>query len=161
MNAAILFLLAFARIATGRFSVACPVEVALDGSTGVVTELRAVRGTGAGATRVLRNLLGRCKSCRKGTCVTGGVFCTIVVRPADSRTLVHLDGVVAANRIIARGASGAYVAACKCGARVALKEVQARRITEHVCGAKCMASTGPSCDCSCGGANHGRSYSAV
>lgn len=161
MNAAILFILALARIVTGRYSVACPVEVALDASTGTVTELRAVRGTGAGATRVLRNLLGRCKSCRKGTCITGAVTCMIVVRLANSSSTVHLDGVVTANRIIARGSSGAYVAACGCGARVMLHEVQARRITEHVCGSKCMASTGPSCDCSCGGRNHGRSFVAV
>lgn len=26
------------------------------------------------------------------------------------------------------------------------------------CGAKCMASKGPDCECSCGGANHGGSY---
>lgn len=27
------------------------------------------------------------------------------------------------------------------------------------CNAKCMASKGPQCECSCGGANHGASYS--
>jgi hypothetical protein len=26
---------------------------------------------------------------------------------------------------------------------------------KHVCGAKCMGATGPSCDCQCGGANRG------
>lgn len=26
------------------------------------------------------------------------------------------------------------------------------------CGAKCMASKGPDCECSCGGSNHGGSY---
>jgi len=34
-------------------------------------------------------------------------------------------------------------------------------VSEHVlCGAKCLASKGPTCDCSCGGENHGASYSA-
>jgi hypothetical protein len=30
--------------------------------------------------------------------------------------------------------------------------------SEHVCGAKCLASKGPTCECSCGGANHGKAY---
>ena len=30
--------------------------------------------------------------------------------------------------------------------------------TEHKCNAKCLASKGPVCECSCGGANHGSSY---
>lgn len=30
--------------------------------------------------------------------------------------------------------------------------------TETPCGAKCLASKGPSCECSCGGANHGRNH---
>ena len=28
----------------------------------------------------------------------------------------------------------------------------------HKCGAKCIASKGPTCECSCGGENHGASY---
>lgn len=30
--------------------------------------------------------------------------------------------------------------------------------TDHKCNAKCLASKGPVCECSCGGANHGSSY---
>lgn len=30
--------------------------------------------------------------------------------------------------------------------------------SDHKCGAKCMGATGPNCDCSCGGANHGRNH---
>ena len=33
------------------------------------------------------------------------------------------------------------------------------RIGRQECGAKCMASKGPSCECKCGGKNHGASYS--
>lgn len=28
----------------------------------------------------------------------------------------------------------------------------------HACGAKCMSSKGPSCECACGGANHGKGW---
>ena len=31
--------------------------------------------------------------------------------------------------------------------------------TDHKCDARCMASTGPNCECSCGGRNHGASWS--
>lgn len=30
--------------------------------------------------------------------------------------------------------------------------------SEKKCGARCLASTGPSCECSCGGANHGTNH---
>jgi hypothetical protein len=30
--------------------------------------------------------------------------------------------------------------------------------SDHPCNAKCMGAVGPSCDCSCGGANHGRNH---
>jgi len=43
---------------------------------------------------------------------------------------------------------------CTCGRDVALRRV-AGTVTEHVCNAKCMASTGHVCECSCGGKNHG------
>jgi len=33
-------------------------------------------------------------------------------------------------------------------------------VTEHECDARCMASTGPVCECSCGGKNHGRNHLA-
>lgn len=29
---------------------------------------------------------------------------------------------------------------------------------KHECGSRCMASTGPSCSCTCGGANHGTAH---
>lgn len=45
-------------------------------------------------------------------------------------------------------------ATCECGARVALKGVWGRESAKP-CGARCMGAVGPSCDCSCGGRNHG------
>ena len=44
---------------------------------------------------------------------------------------------------------------CECGTTVKLAPVVGS-YDEHVnCGAKCRNAVGPSCDCSCGGANHG------
>jgi hypothetical protein len=31
---------------------------------------------------------------------------------------------------------------------------------QHICDARCMASRGPNCECSCGGKNHGSSWAA-
>jgi hypothetical protein len=31
---------------------------------------------------------------------------------------------------------------------------------DHKCDARCMASRGPLCECSCGGANHGKGWAA-
>lgn len=48
-----------------------------------------------------------------------------------------------------------------CGALLALDRfncLYARQVIEIVCGGKCMNATGPSCDCSCGGMNHGAGH---
>lgn len=50
---------------------------------------------------------------------------------------------------------GVYVLCPDCGARVVLTAVKGRYRPEITCGAKCRNAVGPSCDCSCGGANHG------
>jgi len=48
-----------------------------------------------------------------------------------------------------------------CGEKLWARSV-AGVVVEHIaCGARCMASKGPTCDCSCGGKNHGSSYEAV
>ncbi len=45
----------------------------------------------------------------------------------------------------------------KCGKTMTFTAV-AGEVTEKPCGARCMASTGPSCECACGGKNHGASH---
>lgn len=51
-----------------------------------------------------------------------------------------------------------------CGNPLSLDRFQSlygRTVTEIVCGGKCMNATGPSCDCSCGGMNHGAGHGYV
>lgn len=45
-----------------------------------------------------------------------------------------------------------------CRAVFKCAEIQGRKSLKHECGAKCRASKGPNCECSCAGKNHGRSY---
>lgn len=48
---------------------------------------------------------------------------------------------------------------CTCGQNVYGEQFK-MTVTTHKCGAKCTHSKGHVCDCSCGGANHGRGYQA-
>lgn len=36
--------------------------------------------------------------------------------------------------------------------------LQGRYSADHVCDGRCMGATGPNCECSCGGANHGANH---
>lgn len=56
--------------------------------------------------------------------------------------------------------NGRPAVACACG-RVMGPELLKGHTVENVrCGAKCIASKGHVCDCSCGGKNHGRGAAA-
>jgi len=54
-----------------------------------------------------------------------------------------------------------FCIACRgCGMNRSAVLVRGKFSAKHVCNAKCLASKGPSCECSCGGKNHGASYGA-
>jgi hypothetical protein len=46
----------------------------------------------------------------------------------------------------------------KCGGLMQPGILKGRLNPEHVCDARCTGARGASCDCSCGGANHGRDW---
>lgn len=51
---------------------------------------------------------------------------------------------------------------CDCGGRIgSWTALKAKFSDKHVCGAKCLASKGPCCECSCGGKNHGAGHMAA
>jgi hypothetical protein len=39
-----------------------------------------------------------------------------------------------------------------------LQPVKGRLVPDHKCDVRCTGATGPKCDCSCGGANHGSDH---
>jgi hypothetical protein len=48
---------------------------------------------------------------------------------------------------------------CKCCGKMMAYDVLKGRLNAAIkCNAKCQASRGPQCDCSCAGANHGKSW---
>lgn len=57
------------------------------------------------------------------------------------------------------GTTAAAAFTCACGREVFWRDVDGKYKAEEKCGAKCQASKGPSCECSCGGMNHGKSWS--
>ena len=46
----------------------------------------------------------------------------------------------------------------KCGHCMTYGVLVAHVVEDHACDARCTGARGPSCDCSCGGANHGRAW---
>lgn len=54
--------------------------------------------------------------------------------------------------------NGTLQAACNCGKGSLIGKRVTGTHSEKACGSKCMGATGPNCDCSCGGRNHGGSY---
>jgi hypothetical protein len=42
--------------------------------------------------------------------------------------------------------------------RIEFKQVKGTFSPEHVCDARCLCAKGNNCECSCGGANHGKHY---
>jgi hypothetical protein len=68
---------------------------------------------------------------------------------------------LAADSPVFIGKWGGIVIKCKgCGEERDAKRVKGVFSAKHVCSAKCLASTGFSCECSCGGKNHGASHAA-
>lgn len=88
--------------------------------------------------------VGRCKGCRRGAAavVTHRVF-TNGKEYAATHAAAYLVE------------SGKIVLDCACGKRVSLQPVRGVYSAKHECNARCLASTGPSCECTCGGRNHG------
>lgn len=62
--------------------------------------------------------------------------------------VVHYDYMTGGLCLVCRG----------CGKAKYAKAVRGVFSAKHVCSAKCMASTGTQCECSCAGKNHGASH---
>ena len=51
--------------------------------------------------------------------------------------------------------------ACNCGRQMNWTALKATFSAKHECGAKCINSKGPTCECSCRGKNHGNGHQAA
>jgi hypothetical protein len=86
----------------------------------------------------------RCRATTTGTWLGRCKRCSTKGHPVGVRTdAAHLW-------------NGWMVAVCDgCGSFVNVAPVAGTYNPAKVCNARCMGATGPACDCSCGGANHG------
>lgn len=117
----------------------------------------------------MARLVGKCSSCRKGMALEGApVFRTWTVEGrglAIGKTFeqrgwfLNALPVTHSSRKVRGVEAEEWLASvlCGCGGYAHLQSVRAS-VTAHQCGAKCLASKGPSCECACGGENHGRNY---
>lgn len=98
--------------------------------------------------------VGNCKTCRKAHRVDGFL--------ARGRNVVADEQIVVSGnrcyRTADHGSNATVLFVSCCQARVKLQRVydsSKPNRPRHECNAKCLASTGPACECKCKGANHG------
>lgn len=95
--------------------------------------------------------IAKCKACG---CHTSGL--TSGQNPRRDKNDPQRTGAVYSNEW------GSIVLDCrKCGKGRYANPVRGIVSLKHECGAKCMSSHGSVCECSCGGKNHGASFSAA
>jgi hypothetical protein len=131
-----------------------------------IVAVRIAESTASINPRIMEKMTGMGYTLRH-TC--GGLYAEFVLsapRPFDSRvrSMRYLTGSFVGRckeckkPVRSEGAldnfGGHLHAACGCGKFAVVQRIKGR-VTEHKCGARCRSSTGPNCDCSCGGANHG------
>ena len=105
----------------------------------------------------------KCRDCkRKGTLryVVTSTLTAYLGRPSTSSTLLAEDR----TREISLGrdmdVKRALYRACPCGSiKVTVNLVRGTHNPDKACDARCTNATGPDCECSCTGANHGAAHS--
>lgn len=102
-----------------------------------------------------RRWVGRCKGCRSGVKLDG----TPLHDQRGDAAVLGADGLVYTTRVL--NTHEIVLVSHQCGRWVFVRPVfdgGAPTSKRHQCGARCTSATGPSCDCRCGGANHGSGH---
>lgn len=101
--------------------------------------------------------IGRCKTCRATHKLEGRVVTARHARTGHAHSvMLSTDDRV---YTFADLGTNPYRIVVRCGDHwIRLNRVtEGRKRSKHECNARCLASTGPNCDCKCRGANHGSS----
>lgn len=131
---------------------------ALVGRTAVNADVtyETIRTTGSRSPAAYR-WIGRCKTCRKAHRVDG-----MLATGRDGRR--HDQIIVAGTDCYMTSCNGTdptsvWVPCCATRAKLSrVYDDHRPNRPRHECNAKCLASTGPSCECKCKGANHGAAH---
>ena len=103
--------------------------------------------------------LGRCKVCgtkRGMDCVDAGSMPDPRNPAYNSHYFVDALGIKHQENAL-----GHIFATCTCGARVSMHTVRGTVNGAIKCDGRCESAIGETCECSCGGANHGASHCEV
>lgn len=111
-----------------------------------------------GGAPIAYRWIGRCKTCKKAYRVEG-------VLASGRREACYDEQIVVSGTLVYRTADQgtnptALFVSC-CSGRAKLSRVfdsHKPNRPRHECNAKCLASTGPACECKCKGANHGSGH---
>lgn len=90
--------------------------------------------------------IGKCKQCRHGLRHNGFA--------------VHERGDKDSTVAYKVGNHGVFGVCPEHGKFFPMRALVGRTVPEHKCDSRCTSATGPKCDCSCGGANHGADHGA-
>jgi hypothetical protein len=116
-------------------------------------------------------LLGKCKACKAPRKVVGQPGLKHTARPDPTMRLrdgssstyyqgwcaFDLGGGIIASAVVGSFSDGCFVS-CPCGKRFRVRPVRGTHNPDKACSARCQSATGPSCECACGGDNHGASH---
>lgn len=101
------------------------------------------------ARTITTRLAGRCQACRArySFALVQDFNLATVTAPAREHRIQQGPGAVAWLTV-----------RCDCGKAARLMPVLGKHNAAKVCDGRCMGAVGPSCECSCGGANHGARF---
>lgn len=103
-------------------------------------------------------MVGRCRHCRKGLRVSAQPGVMVRAGGVVTRYAFKINGEVVLGVVINSHSDGTSIPCPAClpaVRRMRLMPVRGVYNANKKCSARCMSATGPSCECACGGANHG------
>jgi hypothetical protein len=104
------------------------------------------------------NCKGACKACGAKTSLLGRLVRGKTARQPNGSTFAQ--AVQTADGRLYHYENGRVFVPCRgCGKTRFAAALDGKVDMSKVCNAKCMGACGPACECSCGGKNHGSSFS--
>jgi hypothetical protein len=119
------------------------------------------------AAKSSRSFLGKCRGCKRTVQVSCNAADTVEARRTSVGKLISakriawqivggaLDGTRTPLAAAWNGKWQLSLVCPHCAVPMMVQAVAGTYSANHPCGARCLASKGPTCECSCGGKNHG------
>lgn len=102
----------------------------------------------------MRRYNGKCKRCKRRASVLAHDMRQLFRGPDGDWWNLYVDEAGCPLKFN----NGRIVVWCACGHFVKCEPVRGRFKADHKCDARCLNAKGHSCECACGGKNHGAGY---